>query len=91
MFNVGRAFHQIGVVHAACHFYHQVLVLEPENDDIEVGVLFCCHGNITLYIHGNGFPPNCSGDWLVTFDPRQPSISLLSTEPVGTMLWPQLH
>lgn len=26
-----------GVVHAACHFYRQVLALEPENNDPEVG------------------------------------------------------
>jgi general transcription factor 3C polypeptide 3 (transcription factor C subunit 4) len=32
MYNLGRAFHQIGVVHAACHFYRQVLSLEPENN-----------------------------------------------------------
>jgi general transcription factor 3C polypeptide 3 (transcription factor C subunit 4) len=33
MYNLGRAFQQIGVVHAACHFYRQVLLLEPENKD----------------------------------------------------------
>lgn len=30
MYNIGRAFHQLGVMHIACHCYRQVLTMEPE-------------------------------------------------------------
>jgi len=29
-YNLGRAFHQLGIVHMACQFYKQVLIMEPE-------------------------------------------------------------
>ncbi|KAL5457215.1 hypothetical protein EMCRGX_G034460 [Ephydatia muelleri] len=55
LYNVGRAFHQLGQVHLACHYYKQVLVCEPQCRNGEAYDLKCeAAFNLSLIYQSSG-------------------------------------